>query len=147
VVARRRRARAGGGAGCDLDGLNGRAALVIGVAQCVALWPGVSRSLVTIVGGVLVGLSLGSAVEFSFLLGLVTLGAATGYDALRHGRDLLEAYSPAALTVGLCFAFVSAVLAVAWMVAYLRSHGLALFGWYRLGLAAIVALLLWRGVI
>jgi undecaprenyl-diphosphatase len=128
--------------GKSLAELSVRAALLIGLLQCVAMWPGVSRSLVTIVGGVLAGLSLAAAVEFSFLLGLVTLGAATGYDVMRHGAALNEAYSPPALLVGLCFAFVSALLAVHWMVGYLRSHGLTLFGYYRLAVAALVAVLL-----
>ncbi len=138
---------AGAHAGKRLAELSVRAALVIGLLQCVAMWPGVSRSLVTIVGGVLAGLSLGAAVEFSFLLGLVTLSAATGYDVVRHGAQLNEAYSPPALLVGLCFAFVSALLAVHWMVGYLRSHGLALFGYYRLAVAALVVVLLLTGVL
>ena len=124
-----------------------RMALLIGLAQCVAMWPGVSRSLVTIVGGVAAGLSVAAAVEFSFLLGLVTLGAATGYDALRHGAELADAYEPGALFVGLLFAFACALLAVHWMVAYLQRHGLALFGWYRLAVALLVAALLLAGVI
>jgi undecaprenyl-diphosphatase len=74
------------GRGGDLGGLTFGGAFVIGMLQCIAMWPGVSRSLVTILGGVLVGLSVQAAVEFSFLLGLVTLGAATCYEILREGR-------------------------------------------------------------
>ncbi len=136
-----------GARGRELAALTVRTALIIGLAQCVAMWPGVSRSLVTIVGGVLAGLSVAAAVEFSFLLGLVTLSAATAHDAVRHGGELGAAYSPTALLVGLCFAFVSALLAVHWMVGYLRSHGLALFGWYRLAVAALVGGLLLAGVL
>lgn len=122
----------------DLDGLTVRMSLVIGVSQCLALWPGTSRSLVTIVGGILVGLRMRAAVEFSFLLGLLTLGAATSYDALKHGREMLAVYGPGALTLGFVAAWLSAVLAVKWMVAYLNRHGLELFGWYRIGLALAV---------
>ncbi|MDF1701056.1 MAG: undecaprenyl-diphosphate phosphatase [Planctomycetota bacterium] len=134
-------------AGLDLAHMTLRMAFVIGVVQCVAMWPGVSRSLVTIVGGVLAGLSLAAAVEFSFLLGLLTLSAATLHDGMRHGSTMMDAYSPPALVVGLCFAFVSALLAVHWMVAYLQRHGLAIFGWYRLAMAVVVATLLLTGVL
>jgi undecaprenyl-diphosphatase len=136
-----------GRAGLAIEALTVRLALGIGLWQCVAVWPGVSRSLVTILGGVVLGLSLRAAVEFSFLLGLLTLGAATIHDGVRHADLLTATYSPPALVVGLCFAFVSAVLAVRWLVGYLQSHGLQLFGWYRLAIAAVVAVLLWQGVL
>ncbi len=125
--------------GMSLDDLTWRMALVIGFAQCIAMWPGVSRSLVTIVGGLLIGLSLPAAIEYSFLLGVVTLGAATGYDALKQGRIMLETFDAAALAVGLVFAFVSAVASVKWMVSYLNRHGLAVFGYYRVALALVTA--------
>jgi len=136
-----------GRAGLVLEQLTLQAALLIGVAQCVAMWPGVSRSLITIVGGVLVGLSLRAAVEFSFLLGLLTLGAATAYDIVRNGALMLSVYSPLAMLVGFCFAFVSAIFAVRWMVRYLERHGLQVFGWYRIAIAVVVAGLLLGGVL
>jgi undecaprenyl-diphosphatase len=126
----------------SLDDLSWKMALVIGVAQCIAMWPGTSRSLVTIVGGILVGLSLPAAVEFSFLLGVVTLGAATAYDGLKHGHIMVQTFDPQPLVIGLFFAFIAAVLSVKWMVSYLNSHGLAIFGYYRVALALTVALLL-----
>lgn len=125
-----------------LDDLTWKMALVIGVAQCIAMWPGVSRSLVTIVGGMLVGLSLPAAVEYSFLLGVVTLGAATGYDALKHGQIMVQTFDPQAMAIGIFFAFVAAVLSVKWMVTYLNRHGLAVFGYYRVALAVVTAVLL-----
>lgn len=139
------RPRAKGPKGGSLESLSWKMAVIIGLAQCLAMWPGVSRSLVTIVGGILVGLSLPAAVEFSFLLGVVTLGAATAYDALKHGADMLELYGPIPLAVGFLSAWVSAVLAVRWMVGYLQSHGMQIFGWYRIAIAAIVAMLLLGG--
>ena len=125
--------------GYDLADLTWRMALIIGFAQCLAMWPGVSRSLVTIVGGVLVGMNLRSAVEFSFLLGVLTLGAATGFDAYHHGGDMLTQYTVVDMMLGFFFAWLAAVVAIEWMVAYLQRHGMSLFGYYRIALAVIVA--------
>lgn len=133
--------------GLGLDDLGWRMALVVGFAQCIAMWPGVSRSLITIVGGVLVGLSLSAAVEFSFLLGVVTLGAATVWDAREHGAVMLNQYGLAIMAMGFAAALLSAAAAVKWMVAYLNRHGLGLFGWYRVAAAAIVAGLLVAGAL
>ena len=125
-----------------MDELRLRMALMIGFAQCLAMWPGVSRSLITIVGGLMVGLSMPAALEFSFLLGLVTLGAATSYDALKHGHAMLQMYDLSALSLGLVMAFVSAVVTVKWMITYINRHGLAVFGYYRVALALAVTVLL-----
>lgn len=144
VVARMRPARAQG-AGLELEALSWRMALCIGLCQSVALWPGTSRSLATIVGGVLVGLRLGAAVEFSFILGLVTLSAATGYKALGHGEAMLESYGWSAIALGFATAFISAWASVRWMVAYLERRGLELFGYWRVALALVVAALLMSG--
>ena len=141
----RRRRRSVRGPGAGLEGLTVPLSIVIGVSQCLALWPGTSRSLVTIVGGILVGLSMSAAVEFSFLLGLLTLSAATAKDALEHGREMLAAYGWMSLAIGFVAAWLSAVLAVRWMVGYLNQHGLELFGYYRVALAVLVAVLVLRG--
>jgi undecaprenyl-diphosphatase len=126
--------------GLLLEAMTWRMALCIGIAQCIAMWPGVSRSLVTIVGGLLTGLSLAAAVEYSFLLGVVTLGAATAYDALKQGQLMLQTFDAAPIAVGLVFAFIAAVVSVKWMVAYLNNHGLAVFGYYRVALALAASL-------
>jgi undecaprenyl-diphosphatase len=142
-LARRRRGTSPT-TGFDLEHLTVRMALIVGFAQCIAMWPGVSRSLITIVGGVLVGLSLPAAVELSFLLGVITLTAATAYDALKHGPEMLATYGATPLLIGFGAAWLSAVLAVKWMVGYLKSHGMEIFGWYRVALAFVVAAwLLW----
>lgn len=133
--------------GQSLEELCWRMALVIGFAQCIAMWPGVSRSLVTIVGGLLIGLSVPAAVEFSFLLGLITLGAATGYDMLKHGQLMLQTFDALTLAVGIAVAFVAAILSVKWMVSYLHRHGLVIFGYYRVGLALVTGAMLITGTL
>jgi undecaprenyl-diphosphatase len=129
--------------GVSLSSIGWRVALVIGIAQCAALWPGVSRSLATILGALFAGLSLAAAVEFSFLLGLITLGAATAYKALQSGAVMLEEYGIVALLAGFVVAWLAAVLSVKWMVAWLNRRGLGLFAWWRLGAALVVGLLLY----
>ncbi len=131
--------------GRGLDQITLRMGLLIGLAQCAALWPGVSRSLATILGGLAVGLSLLPAVEFSFLLGLITLGAATLYKAIDSGPVMLATYGPTAIAIGFVSAWLSATVAVAWMVRWLTTRGLGLFAWWRLSAAAIVAWLLLSG--
>ena len=144
VSLSRKRRGASPATGLDLNQLTIKMALIVGFAQCIAMWPGVSRSLITIVSGVLVGLSLPAAVELSFLLGVITLTAATAYDALKHGSEMLETYGIVPLLIGFGAAWLSAVLAVKWMVGYLKSHGMEIFGWYRVVLAiAVAAWLLW----
>lgn len=128
--------------GKDLTQLTWQMALIIGACQLIAVWPGTSRSLVTIVAGVLVGLRLAAAVEFSFILGVATLGGATILKAAKDGDVMLESYTPTVMLIGFVFAFLSAVLAVKWMVAYLNRHGMEIFGYYRIALAVVVAALI-----
>jgi len=131
----------------ELEALPLRSALIIGVSQCLAMWPGTSRSLVTIVAGILVGLRMRAAVEFSFLLGVLTLSAATAYDGLKHGKVMLASYGAGSLALGFIVAWISAVVAVKWMVSYLNRHGFSLFGYYRIGLALLAAAAIGSGLI
>lgn len=124
-----------------------QSALIIGIAQAVALWPGVSRALVTLVAALLVGLSMSAALEFSFLLGLATLTAASAYDLARNGEELIDQFGVLAPVLGLLFAFITATIAVKWVVGYLASHDLRIFGWYRLGVAGIGIVLLAAGTL
>jgi undecaprenyl-diphosphatase len=125
--------------GLDLAQLSWRAAIVVGLIQSIAMWPGTSRSLVTILGGMAVGLSLAAAVEFAFLLGVLTLSAATAYTMVKSGDNMIGAYGWPALLVGFVAAWISAALAVKWMVAWLNRHGLTVFAWWRFAAAAIAA--------
>jgi undecaprenyl-diphosphatase len=129
-------------AGRALEQLTPRDAVIIGVAQVAALWPGTSRSLVTIVAALLLGYSMLAAVEFSFLLGFLTLGAATAYQVLKDGQTMLDAFGWFTPLVGLVAAFLAAVVSIKWMVGYLERHDLSIFGWYRLAIAALVGVLL-----
>ncbi|MEX0777696.1 MAG: undecaprenyl-diphosphate phosphatase [Phycisphaeraceae bacterium] len=133
--------------GRPITELTWQLALVIGLLQCVAMWPGTSRSLMTILGGVLVGLSLPAAVEFSFLLGVVTLAGAAGKDAVEYRHVMITDLGPVNLLIGIFVAMVSAAIAIKWMVAYLQSHGLAVFGWYRVVLAIGVAAMILSGAL
>jgi undecaprenyl-diphosphatase len=120
------------------ESMTARDGLIVGISQSLALWPGTSRSLVTILAALAVGLSLAAAVEFSFLLGLITLGAATGYQLVADGGIIIDQFGLASAAVGIATAAITAWLAVRWMVDYLERHPLAIFGYYRLGLAALV---------
>jgi undecaprenyl-diphosphatase len=128
--------------GRDLAQLGWQSALIIGFVQCLAMWPGTSRSLVTILAGLAVGLSMAAAVEFAFLLGVLTLTAATAYAAMKEGSGMVTAYGWTALLLGFAAAWISAALAVKWMVAWLNRHGLALFAWWRFLAAGLAAWLL-----
>lgn len=119
-----------------------RNAVIIGLAQSLALWPGVSRSLVTLVAALFVGLDMASAVEYSFLLGLATLSAATALDLVKDGGTLLDDYGWRTPLLGVLVAFVTAIVAVRWLVTYLRTRSLTVFGWYRLGIAAVTLVLI-----
>ncbi len=128
----------------DIEHLTWKKALIIGLLQCIAMWPGTSRSMMTIVGGMGVGMKPKHAAEFSFLLGLPTLGGATVY-MLYKSSDALATMDITASIIGVVFAFITAAIAIKWLVAYLSKHGLALFGWYRLVLAAVVAIGIYGG--
>ena len=128
--------------GRALETITTRDAFIIGVAQVMAMWPGTSRSLVTIVAALLLGISMASAIEFSFLLGVVTLSAATAYSVVKDGKLMVDTFGLLTPTIGLVVAFLAAVVSVRWMVTYLQKHSLAVFGWYRIAIAAIALVLL-----
>ncbi len=124
--------------GLDLHDLRIGQCLFIGLMQSLAMWPGASRSMMTIVGGYLTGLSAPRAAEFSFLLGLITLTAAAGYTLLKHGEPLMRTLDAGPALLGILVATITAAVAVKWLVAYLSRHGLGFFAWYRIALAILV---------
>ncbi|QGG96959.1 undecaprenyl-diphosphate phosphatase [Actinomarinicola tropica] len=130
-----------------LDDITLRDGLIIGVVQILALWPGVSRSLVTIIAAMSRRFGAVAAVEISFLLGLITLGIATVYEGWDSGGTIVDEFGLAAPLVGLAAALVSAAVAVRWLVTYLERRGLEVFGWYRIAIAVVGAGLLAAGVI
>lgn len=127
--------------GRALEVITWRDGIIIGCAQVLSLWPGTSRSLVVILAALAVGLSLAASVEFAFLLGLVTLGAATLYEALKQGGTIIDQFGVGAPVVGFIAAFITAAASVIWMVDYVQRRGLRIFGWYRIAAAAVVAVL------
>ena len=122
----------------SLDDLAWNHSIFIGIMQCFAMWPGTSRSMMTIVGGYLVGLERAKAAEFSFLLGLITLTAAAGYKGVTKWDAMAMNLELGPVLWGCLVAGVSAALSVYWLVGYLTRRGLGLFVWYRIILSAVV---------
>jgi len=133
----------------DFSMLSFQHALAIGFMQALAMWPGTSRSMVTILGGMLFGLSPRRAAEFSFLLGLPTLSAACAYEIFKQRHDLGvridELGGPAPIVIGLAVAAISAAFAVKWLVGYLSRGGFAVFGWWRVAVATALGAVILSG--
>jgi len=119
-------------------------ALKVGIAQCLALIPGTSRSGATIIGGMLFGLSRRAATEFSFFLAVPTLLAAGAYD-LWKSRALFAARDLPMFAVGLAAAFVSAFIVIRWLIRYVATHDFRPFAWYRIVFGGLVLLTAYFG--
>lgn len=117
------------------SGLTVPKALGIGLAQCAALVPGTSRSMMTIVPGYLAGLNPAKAAEFSFLVGLPVLGGAAVYKGFQSGPAMIEVFGWSSVLLGGLVAAISALAAVRFLVHFISRHGLAGFAYYRLALA------------
>lgn len=126
-----------------LDRMTWRTALGIGLFQCFALWPGVSRSASTILGAMMLGVRRKDAAEYSFFIAVPALLAACGYDLIKSLPNLTASALPL-FAVGFVVAFISALLAIKFFIRYVSHHTLAIFGWYRIALALVVWLLLAR---
>ena len=114
-----------------------RSALAVGLAQCLSLIPGTSRSGSTIVGGLLAGLDRKTATEYSFFLALPTMLAATGYKLIKS-RALLSESDALALGLGLVVSFLVAWVVIAAFLAYVKKHSLRPFAYYRIVLGIVV---------
>jgi undecaprenyl-diphosphatase len=124
----------------EVEDISLKNAFFIGLIQCVSMIPGVSRAAATIVGGTFNGFNKKQAMEFSFLLAVPTMFAATGYDLLKtpvqftHNDIIL-------LLIGLVTAFIVAWIAVKAFIAFVEKHGFAFFGWYRIAVGILYLIL------
>lgn len=130
--------------GHELNDLTPKSAAGIGVLQCFAMWPGTSRSMTTIVGGYFAGLDPRRAAEFSFLLGFVTLTAATLFKSYQSGAAMIQVFGWSHVIVGCVVATVVAVVCVRFLVNWLTRHGLGIFAWYRIAIAIALAVVFYR---
>jgi undecaprenyl-diphosphatase len=119
---------------------------VIGMWQCIAMIPGVSRSAATIIGGMQQGLTRKLAAEFSFFVAVPTMAAATGYKLLK-GYESFTSDHVKLLAVGNIVAFIVAIIAIRFFIGFLQKYGFRLFGWYRIVAGIILLVLIWQGVI
>jgi undecaprenyl-diphosphatase len=121
----------------EVDGITLKQALGVGIAQCLALFPGVSRSGATIMGGLMIGFDRKVAVEFSFFLAIPTMFAATGYDLLKNLHSLSAADLPLFL-VGFITAFFSALIVIKAFLGYVSKHDFSGFAYYRIVFGLLV---------
>jgi undecaprenyl-diphosphatase len=124
-------------------------AIIIGIWQCLAMIPGVSRSAASIIGGMQQKLTRSAAAEFSFFLAVPTMLAATGYKLLKYykesgGFSNSEIHD---LLIGNVVAFVVAMLAIKFFIGFLKKYGFKVWGWYRIAVGIILLILIWKGVI
>ena len=124
-------------------------AFVIGIWQCIAMIPGISRSASSIIGGMQQKLTRSLAAEFSFFLAVPTMAAATGYKLLKAFKNSPELITTKSnlilLGVGNLVAFVVAMLAIRFFIGFLQKHGFRLFGWYRIVVGLILLVLIYTG--
>jgi len=123
------------------EDMSARMAFKIGLFQCVAMIPGISRSGATIMGALLLGVSRPAAAEFSFFLAIPTMFAACAYDLYKGGASL-DASGMQTLAVGFVVSFFVALLVVRWLIRFVQHHGFEPFAWYRIVLGMVILALL-----
>jgi undecaprenyl-diphosphatase len=119
----------------DFSEITYRKAFLIGLFQAIAVIPGVSRSAATIVGGSLIGVGKRTIVEFSFMLAVPTMLAASGLELVKN-RSALHGNLPV-LAIGFVVSFITAILAIKSFLSYIKKRDFSLFGWYRIVLAIV----------
>lgn len=129
-----------------VDDMNWHHALRVGLAQCLALVPGTSRSGATIIGGLFFGLSRQAAAEFSFFLAIPTMFAATCYDVLKHRDDFVLADLPV-FAMGFGVSFLSALLVIRALIRFVAHHSFTVFAWYRIAFGSLILLSAWSGLV
>jgi undecaprenyl-diphosphatase len=130
----------------QVDDMSWKDALKVGFAQCFAMWPGVSRSGATIMGGMIFGLNRQVATEFSFYLAIPTMFAATGYDLLKNWQHLRLEDFPV-FAVGFVTSFIFGLIAVRALIYFISNHTFIGFAWYRIAFGSIVLLSAWAGLV
>jgi undecaprenyl-diphosphatase len=134
--------------GSEENKLNEKRAFNIGLYQCISVIPGVSRSMATIVGGMTQGLTRKRAAEFSFFLAVPTMAGATLLDLLdllKEDASWATTHNITMLVLGCVVAFIVALLAMKWFVAFLTKYGFKAFGYYRIIVGGIILILLLTG--
>nr|WP_255701843.1 undecaprenyl-diphosphate phosphatase [Bordetella sp. LUAb4] len=124
-----------------LEEITWKQALGVGVAQCLAMVPGVSRSGSTIIGGMIAGIQRKTATEFSFFLAMPTMLGATVYDSYKN-MAILTQHDVTGIIVGFIAAFLSAMLVVRAVLRFVANHTYRVFAWYRIALGIVVGLVL-----
>lgn len=125
----------------SIEAITMKQAMIIGTFQSIAIIPGVSRAAATIVGGLLLGLKRKTIVEFSFLLAIPTMLAASVLDLLKTG-SAITGHDALMIGIGFVTSFIVAILAVRWFLSYIRSHTFTSFGIYRVIVGVVCLLLL-----
>ena len=129
-----------------VEDMSSREALLIGFAQSIAMFPGVSRAGATIMGGLVFGLSRKAATEFSFFLAIPTMLAATVYDVYKNW-ELLRMEDLPVFAVGFVAAFIAAMLTVKGLLKFVSNHTFVLFAWYRIVFGGVVLLTYYLGIV
>lgn len=141
-IFRKRRPKA-----TNVDQITYKESLIIGIAQCFSMWPGMSRSASTIMGGWISGLSTSAAAEFSFFLAIPAMVGSTGMDLLNFDFSIMNTSRWIALIVGFIVAFIVSLVVMEKFVAFLKKRPMRVFAVYRIIMGILLAILVFAGII